>query len=129
MNTSTDTNVQDLVSSLTDVVIKGDASLDRFIGRNDLKDEDIAEWLPIIQSLHSTLYEVQPRPVFRRQLRNELLKRPIGVRVHLQPLPTRVQAAAVLTIIGGFVLIVYNWFLGNMRKVTLNPDDEPAVLH
>ena len=66
-------------------------------GRYDLNDEDIANWLPIINSLHDTLVEVQPRPAFKRQLRNELLKQPIGVRVRLRPLPTRVQLAAVLT--------------------------------
>ena len=129
MNTIPESNVQDLVSTLTDAVINRDATLDQFMGRYDLNDEDIANWLPIINSLHNTLVEVQPRPAFKRQLRNELLKRPIGVRVRLRPLPTRVQLAAVLTIVGGFVLIVYNWFMGNMRKVALNPDDEPAVLH
>lgn len=129
MNTTHEQHVQDLVSTLTDAVIRHDGTLDQIMGRYDLNDDDVANWLPIIDSLHNTLVEVQPRPAFKRQLRNELLKRPIGVRVRLRPLPTRVQLAAVLTIVGGFVLIVYNWFMGNMRKVALNPDDEPAVLH
>ncbi|QPC84745.1 hypothetical protein G4Y79_10305 [Phototrophicus methaneseepsis] len=127
---STEVQMQEFVSALTDAVVQGRGSVDQIVGRYDMHDEDVMMWLPLIEELNQTLVEVQPSERYRRQLRKELLTgQPVNVGLRLRRLPARVQLAAVLTLIGGFLLIARNRFVGDVDKVTLNSKDEAALLH
>lgn len=127
---STEVQMQEFVSALTDAVVQGRGSVDQIVGRYDMHDEDVMMWLPLIEDLNQTLVEVQPSERYRRQLRKELLTgQPVNVGLRLRRLPARVQLAAVLTLIGGFLLIARNRFVGDVDKVTLNSKDEAALLH
>lgn len=124
---STDTQMQEFVSALTDVVVQGRSSIDQVAGRYDMREEDVMAWLPLIQELNTTLVEVQPSARYQRQLRKELMTgQPVGARWRL---PARVQLAAILTLVGGFLLIARNRFVGGVNKVTLKNNDEAALLH
>jgi hypothetical protein len=122
--------MQEFVSALTDVVVQGRSSIDQVAGRYDMREEDVMAWLPLIEELNTTLVEVQPSARYQRQLRKELMTgQPVGARWRLRRLPARVQLAAVLTLVGGFLLIARNRFVGGVNKVTLKNNDEAALLH
>jgi|GEM_PF-1950349 len=125
---SSDTQMQEFLSAATDAVLRGENNLERLAGRYDMPPEVADDWQSLLMELNSTLVVVQPSARFENQLKAELMGRqPVAVRWPLKRLPVRVQLAAVLTLVGGFLLLLRNRFVGGVGKVALAKKEEARV--
>lgn len=122
---SSDTQMQEFLSAATDAVLRGESNLERLAGRYDMPPEVADDWQALLTELNHTLMVVQPSARFENQLKAELMGRqPVAVRWPLKRLPVRVQVAALLTLVGGFLLLLRNRFVGGVGKVALTEKEE-----
>ena len=101
-----DAQIQNLLSAVTDALLSGEASLDQIVRDYDVPRERVEGVINVIRRLHTALTGVQPSRRFVRRLRIELVGEPERNIVNrLRYLPPRVQIAAGIALIAGFMLI------------------------
>ncbi len=102
-----DLELQNLLSAVTDALLadkKGD--IDGIIGRYSVPRADVDSLIGIIQRLHVMLVGAQPSRRFVRRLKTDLIGMPErNVVARIRYLPPRVQIAAFVAIIAGFMFI------------------------
>jgi hypothetical protein len=103
---NSDTHLQDLVSAVTDALLAGDRNIDAIISRYPVSRAQVNGLVNIIRGLHVTLVGAQPSQQFVTRLRQDLMGEPVpSVITRIRRLPPRVQIAAGIALLAGFMLI------------------------
>ena len=102
-----DLELQNLLSAVTDALLadqKGD--IDGIIGRYAVPRAEVDSLIGIVQRLHVMLVGAQPSRRFVRRLKTDLIGVPEGnVVSRIRYLPPRVQIAAGIALVAGFMLL------------------------
>ncbi len=103
---NSETHLQDLVSAVTDALLAGDRNLDAIVARYQVSRSQVSGLVKIIHGLHVTLVGAQPSQQFVTRLRQDLMGEPVpSVITRIRRLPPRVQIAAGIALLAGFMLI------------------------
>ncbi len=99
-------NLEHLLAAMTDAILEEDANLDQLVSRYAIPRAEIEGFIRLIRRLHLTLVGVHPSRRFAYRLRQELLDQPEwNVINRVRFLPPRVQIAAGVALLAGFMLI------------------------
>ncbi|MCK6580122.1 MAG: hypothetical protein L6Q98_18685 [Anaerolineae bacterium] len=116
-----ESHLHDLLSAVTDAIVSDDRDLDRIVSRYALSRGEIEGFLRLIQGLHVTLVGVQPSRRFAQRLKTDLLgAHQGGVIQRVRYLPPRVQIAAGVALLAGFMLL-------SRRRLRLADGNEISV--
>lgn len=103
---SSDLHLQDLISALTDAILVDQTDLDPLYQQYNVPRAEVESFLQLIQRLHVVLIGVQPSRRFVQRLRQDLIGQPHWNLVNrVRYLPPRVQIAAGIALIAGFMLL------------------------
>ncbi|MBZ0279057.1 MAG: hypothetical protein K8I60_23125 [Anaerolineae bacterium] len=98
--------LEDLLAAVTDAMLAESGQVDAIIGQSKLPREDIAAYIRVINRLHVALVGVQPSRRFVRRLKQDLIGAPErNVISRVRHLPPRVQIAAGLALVAGFMFL------------------------
>lgn len=109
---TSDVRIQNLMTDVTDAILAGE-SADPIRARYGIARAESDELIKLIESLNATVTHVEPSAQFKRRLKAELLEHNVGVFWQLQRLPTRVRFAAILTLLGGFMIVIQRLLFGD----------------
>lgn len=99
-------DLQDLLSSITDAILNGDSDVDRVLKRHEVDSPETRELVELIDSLYHSLNPVTPSPQFVKRLRSDLVGTDTSnVLVKVRSLPPRVQIAAGLALVAGVFIL------------------------
>lgn len=100
----TEVQVQNFLAAITDALMTNPhADLRSFAAAYNIPRDVADELIDLVLRLHSTLVEVHPAKAFTRRLGQELRGKEQGAFSTIRHLPTRVQLAAGITVIAGFI--------------------------
>ncbi len=118
MNASTP--MEDLLSAMTDAVLRGERDLNRIARRYNVPQADVERLTPMIYALKDAVRSERPSPHFTRKLKRDLMGAPEYTLVErVRYLPPRVQIAAGVAVGTAFgVLLVGRFGLTLMRVLT-----------
>ena len=103
---NSETHLQDLVSAVTDALLAGDRNIDAIVSRYQVSRAQVSGLVKVIRGLHVTLVGAQPSQQFVSRLRQDLMGEPVpSVITRIRRLPPRVQIAAGIALLAGFMLI------------------------
>lgn len=98
--------IEDLLSAVTDALLAEESDLNAIVARYDVPRRDVLGFVQIIRRLHVTLVGVQPSRRFVRRLKLSLMGAPDrNVLSRMRHLPARVQIAAGVALVAGFMLL------------------------
>lgn len=101
-----DTILENLLSAVTDALLADTANLDAIIGQYDVSRSEVNSFVNLIRRLHVTLVGVQPSKRFIRRLKSDLMgESEANVIARVRHLPPRVQIAAGVALVAGFMLL------------------------
>ena len=121
---TSDVKMQNLVNEVTDALLAGE-NIDNVRRKHDVSRVESDELINLIERINHSMQKVEPSTQFAKSLKAELLgEQRTGVVGQIRKLPARVQYAAVVAIIGGFLLILRRMFFGEERGV--QEDTNPA---
>jgi hypothetical protein len=102
-----DLELQNLLSAVTDAMLaEGGADIESIIGRYAVPRTEVEGLIGIIHRLHMALVGVQPSRRFVRRLKQDLVgDQDATVVARIRHLPPRVQLAAGIALVAGFMLI------------------------
>jgi hypothetical protein len=104
-----DTQLEKLYSAITDAIISeaSDEEINRLIDAHQVPhNREVDTLVGLILRLHTTLLGVQPSPKFAKELKRDLLHSyQEGIVGRIRRLPARVQIAAAVVFLGGFLMI------------------------
>jgi type VI protein secretion system component VasF len=113
-----DLELQNLLSAVTDAMLAdSNADIDAIIGRYAVPRAEVEGFMGIIRRLHVTLVGVGPSRRFVRRLKHDLVgetDRNLVTRVRY--LPPRVQIAAGIALVAGFMLISRRRMIDDARR-------------
>lgn len=119
--------LEDLLSAVTDALLAGEDNLDTVIARYDVPPSTVENLVLFIQRLHQTLVGVQPSPRFVHKLKHELIgTTDSGLVSRVRYLPVRVQVAAGVVAIVGFMLLAHRR-LFDLASPSPKEESEAAV--
>lgn len=120
-NVNSESHLQDLLSAVTDAILADDRDLDRIVDRYGFSRREIEGTLDLIRRMHVILVGVRPSPRFAQRLRAELLgASQRGVIQRVRYLPPRVQIAAGVALLAGFMFL-------SRRRLRLEDENEVSV--
>lgn len=103
--TSGDPNVEHLLTAVTDALLADDGDLDTLVKQYEVSRGDL-ELIRLIRKLHAEFLGVRPSRQFARRLRQDLLTQgQPGLISRIRFLPARVQIAAGVAVLAGFMLL------------------------
>jgi hypothetical protein len=105
---SEDRSLEDLLSAVTDALMAeaDKQNVEAIIARSRVPRKDIQNYIQLINRLHISLVGVQPSRRFVRRLKHELIGTPDrNVISRVRHLPPRVQIAAGIALVAGFMFI------------------------
>lgn len=95
-----------LLSALTDAILADEKDLDAITRQYDVPRRDLEGMVRIIRRLHVALIGVRPSPRFVAQLKTDLMgERRMSMVNRVRYLPPRVQIAAGIALVAGFMLL------------------------
>lgn len=99
--------LENLLAAVTDAMLADETDLDRIFERYAISRSDVQDLLGIIQRLKVTLVGVRPGRRYVARLKHDLVAQSEQRNVidRWRTLPARVQIAAVLALLAGFVLL------------------------
>jgi hypothetical protein len=100
--------LEDLLSAVTDALLaEADSqNIEAIITRSRVPREDVRTYMQVINRLHVALVGVQPSRRFVRRLKQDLIGAPDrNVISRVRHLPPRVQIAAGLALVAGFMFL------------------------
>ena len=101
-----DAHLQDLLSAVTDALLAGESTLDQIVRDYDVPRERVEGVMNLIRRLHTALTGVQPSRRFVRRLKIELVgETNLGIVNRVRYLPPRVQIAAGVALVAGFMIL------------------------
>lgn len=103
----TDAQIEDLLAAVTDALLMDDsADLDTIVTQYNVPRTDVAGLVTLISRLHVLLVGARPSNRFVRRLKRDLMGAPQrGMVYRIRHLPPRVQIAAGVALIAGFMII------------------------
>lgn len=105
MNASTP--VEDMLSAMTDAVLRGERDVNRIARRYDVPQAEADQLIPMICALHDAHRSQRPSPHFTRKLKRDLMGAPEYTLVErVRYLPPRVQIAAGLAVGTAFGVLI-----------------------
>ncbi|MDZ4768044.1 MAG: hypothetical protein SGJ24_02860 [Chloroflexota bacterium] len=120
-STQPDSHLHNLLSAVTDAILSDSHDLDRIIARYKVPKGEIEALLKVIERLHIAFVSVRPARRFAQQLKVELLDLPQqGMLQRVRFLPPRVQIAAGVALLAGFMLL-------SRRRLRLPDDAAPEI--
>lgn len=103
---SNQSDLQDLLAAVTDALLDEEKHLDHILRQYNTSPQQAAGFITLIQRLQRTLVGVQPSKRFVRRLKQDLIAiEQYNVITRVRRLPARVQIAAGIALIAGFMLI------------------------
>ena len=103
--TQSPTDLQNLLAAVTEAIISDERNLDAIVTRYAVPRAEVEGLIKIIQRLHVVLVGVRPSRRFAQRLRQDLMGQQLNVITRLRYLPPRVQIAAGVALIAGFMLL------------------------
>jgi hypothetical protein len=100
-----DTQMQNLLAAITDERLAG-SDISKLLNRHPVDAEELAALIQLIDQLDTVMIPVQPSRSFVRRLRQDLIgvENP-NVLVRVRRLPPRVQIAAGIALVAGFMFL------------------------
>lgn len=127
MSTSSYT-LEDLLSAVTDALIAGDEEIEPIVARYEVPRSSVEGLLGLIRRLHQTLVGVQPSARFVAHLRQDLIgTSQQGLLARVRYLPPRVQIAAGVVAVMGFILLTRKR-LSDIAATTKKEESELSAL-
>jgi len=107
MTHSSDVKMQDLLSAVTDALVADEGDVDEIVQQYAVPRSEVDGMLFLIQRLHLTLTGRQPSRRFANRLKRDLIgTRKWGLLWRIRSLPPRVQIAALVAVVAGFMLVL-----------------------
>lgn len=116
-------HLEDLLSAVTDALLHEDMdnspeTIDAIAKRYRVPRGDVEGFTLLVRRIHVVLAGVQPSPRFVNRLRSELVgKPPRGVVARVRYLPPRVQIAAGVVAVMGFMLFTRRRLIGDASEI------------
>ncbi|MDX2141033.1 MAG: hypothetical protein SF123_23325 [Chloroflexota bacterium] len=118
--------MQDMLAAVTDAMLTG-GSVDRVLKQYNLPRQEVAVFLTLITLLHRTIVGVKPSRRFAQRLKQDLMGAPrMGVIGRIRYLPPRVQIAAGVALVAGFLLLARRRLIADAHAETVR-EVEPAT--
>lgn len=113
-----DLQLENLLSAVTDALLAEEGqNLDLIVGRYAVPRSEVEGLVGIIRRLHITLVGAQPSRRFVRRLKHELIGTPnTHVVARIRYLPPRVQIAAGIALVAGFMLLTRRRMMDEARR-------------
>ncbi len=113
-----DLELQNLLSAVTDaLLIESGSDIDSIIGRYSVPRAEVEGFVGIIKRLHLTLVGEQPSRRFVRRLKQDLVgMEDATVVARIRHLPPRVQIAAGIALVAGFMLLSRRRLIEDSQK-------------
>ncbi len=122
---SSDLQLQDLLSAVTDALLAENDELDTIIATYNVPRAQVDRLVYIIRRLHVALVGVQPSRRFARRLKQDLIGTPAtGLVSRVRYLPARVQIAAGFAVVAGFMLLSRRRLIADVQE-----NQEAPALH
>jgi hypothetical protein len=122
---SNDLELHNLLDAVTDALLAEDhPNLDSIIRRYAVPRGEVEGLIGLIRRLHVTLVGAQPSRRFVQRLKRDLIGTPqTGVVARIRYLPPRVQIAAGIALVAGFMLLTRRRMLddaqGDSQEATI----------
>lgn len=122
------TPMEDLFDEITAALLTEQYNIDHIIEKYNVPKGNVNNFVGLIHSLRDTLTVQTPSEHFVKDLKRELLnQKNDGLFERLRYLPARVQIAAGLTLVAGFLLISRRRVLGDDLADGLDEAGDVAV--
>lgn len=119
-------NLENLLAAVTDAILQDEADIDHIVHRYNVRRAEVEGFVRVIRRLHVTLVGVRPSRRFAYRLRQELLGRPEwNVINRVRFLPPRVQIAAGVALLAGFMLLSRRRLIAELTDAA--PEEIPAT--
>jgi type VI protein secretion system component VasF len=110
--------MQDMLSAVTDAMLANE-SVDAVLARYSVPRAEVAAFLVLINRLHHAIVGVKPSRRFAMRLRQDLMGAPrMNVITRMRSLPPRVQIAAGIALVAGFMLLTRRRLIQDARLDT-----------
>jgi hypothetical protein len=117
--------LQNLLAAVTDAIIHDEQDLDVIVSRYSVPRADVEGLMNVIKHLHVLLIGVRPSRRFAQRLRQDLMgQQQLNVINRLRYLPPRVQIAAGIALVAGFMLLSRRRFHAEFED---SPEEAPAL--
>lgn len=105
-SSNSDNHLQNLLAAVTDAILADENDIDRIVARYAVPRSEVQAFVNLIHRLHIAFVGVRPSPRFAQRLKLELMGvNQKGVIQRVRYLPPRVQIAAGVALIAGFMLL------------------------
>ena len=113
-----DLELQNLLSAVTDAMLADkNGDIDKIIGQYAVPRTEVDSLVGVIRRLHVTLVGVQPSRRFVYRLKTDLMGTPErNVVTRIRHLPPRVQIAAGIALVAGFMLLSRRRMVEDVRR-------------
>lgn len=113
-----DLELQNLLSAVTDAMLaEKNGDLDTIIGQYAVPRTEVDSLIGIIRRLHITMVGAQPSRRFVHRLKTDLMGTPDrNVVARIRYLPPRVQIAAGIALVAGFMLLSRRRMMEDVRS-------------
>ena len=109
--------LENLLSAVTDALLADErTNLDQIVNRYAVPKNEVEGLVGLVRKLHMTLVGAQPSRRFVNRLRSDLMgaKRP-NIVARVRYLPPRVQIAAGIALVAGFMLLTRRRLVDDAR--------------
>ncbi|MCC6617015.1 MAG: hypothetical protein IT320_26320 [Anaerolineae bacterium] len=107
--------MHDLLAAVTDVMLDN-GNVDTVLARYQVSRQEVSGFLSLIEVLHTALTGVKPSRRFAHRLRQDLMGAPrMTVVTRIRKLPPRVQIAASIALVAGFMLLARRRLISDAR--------------
>ena len=110
--------LENLLSAVTDALLADErANLDQIVNRYAVPRHEVEGLVGLVRKLHVTLVGVQPSRRFVNRLHNDLVgAHRVNIVNRVRYLPPRVQIAAGIALVAGFMLITRRRLIDDARR-------------
>ncbi len=110
--------LENLLSAVTDALLADErTNLDQIVNRYAVPKNEVEGLVGLVRKLHMTLVGVQPSRRFVNRLRNDLVgSHQQNIVNRVRYLPPRVQIAAGIALVAGFMLLSRRRLIDDARR-------------
>ncbi len=117
MPTTDHSDIQNLLTAVTDALLADETDLYRITGRYNVPQDQVTLFVQLINLLHESMSGVQPSKRFVRRLKQDLIvNKEHNVLSRVRHLPARVQIAAGIALVAGFMLFSRRRLISDSRE-------------
>lgn len=114
---ASDLEIQNLLSAVTDALLAEEGhDIDSIVGRYAVPRKEVDSLIGVIRRLHFTMVGVQPSKRFVGRLKHDLVGNRYNVVSQIRYLPPRVQIAAGIALVAGFMLLTRRRMMEETRR-------------